>query len=307
MNCRGPAGERSAEGASPCRTGIAVFTWHGVPALRAVLHGIHETVDEPHELHVCASDCPEELGMFLMRQYLRGRINGFHLDTTARPAHHCGLDQAYHLMAGDYLVRIDDTLELQPDWLARAVAVLDAEPSIGCLSLVPPVDYQRGRGRPRTVHIEPVEVEQLDMRCFVTRRELVASHEGRLMGDGAGSSCLFQEFLVRSGKKLAYLPGLVKDLNLDDIPQTPDCVHEGELPVHEPSSGAMQRLPQAYQLGDDILLTCLACGAPELEVLEARIKFCDLHWVAIGHMYELRCPRCKELFYREDLRFRCTE
>ncbi len=82
-------------------------------------------------------------------------------------------------MAQEYLARLDDTLELQPGWLGRAVEVLEADPGIGCLSLVPPHDYQRGRGRPRTVHVVPVTLEHIDMRCFVTRRALVARHEGK--------------------------------------------------------------------------------------------------------------------------------
>jgi hypothetical protein len=285
--------------------GIAVFTSHGVHALRAVLRGVRKTVSEPHDLHVCASDCPEDLGMFLMRQYLRGRITGLHLDTGARAAGHCGLDQAYHLMGRDIIVRLDDTVDLHPGWLERCVAALDDDPEIGCLSLVAPPDYHRGRGRPRTVHVEPVPVESLDMRCYVTRGELVAKHaRPKRAADG---SCAFQRLLISRGKKLAYLPGFVSELDLERVPQVFDAPHEGELPVHEGSSGAMQRLHQAYQLGDDILLTCLACGAAELEVLEARIKFCDPHWAAIGHIYELRCPECKELYYREDLQFRCPD
>jgi hypothetical protein len=287
------------------QVGITVFTSHGVPALRAVLHGIRETVSEPHELYVCASDCPEELGMFLMRQYLRGRINGFRLDTAQQTANHCGLDQAYHLSEGDYLVRLDDTLELQPGWLGCALGALEDDPGIGCLSLVPPPGYQRGRGRPRTVHLLPVTVDHLDMRCYVTRRGLVARHEGQLMGDARGTTCQYQTFLAAAGKTLAFMPGLVRDLDFERVPHVPYRTHEGEAPAHEGASGAIQRLQQAYQLGDDILLTCLACGARELEVLEARIKFCHPHRVAVGHMYELRCPECKELYYREVLQFRC--
>ena len=59
-------------------------------------------------------------------------------------------------MQGDYLVRVDDTLEFQPGWLERSIEALEADPDIGCLSLVPPPGYHRGRGRPRTVHVEPL-------------------------------------------------------------------------------------------------------------------------------------------------------
>ena len=71
------------------------------------------------------------------------------------------------------------------------------------------------------------------------------------------------------------------------------------------ASGAMQQMRQVYQLGDDVLITCLACGHDELEVLAARIEFCRQHNSAVGLLYELRCPQCGELHYEEDAQFRC--
>ena len=62
---------------------------------------------------------------------------------------------------------------------------------------------------------------------------------------------------------------------------------------------------QAYDLGDDVLLTCMACGNNELEVLAARIRFCERHQVATGYWYELRCPECGELHYKDDHQFCC--
>jgi hypothetical protein len=54
-----------------------------------------------------------------------------------------------------------------------------------------------------------------------------------------------------------------------------------------------------------VLLTCMACGGTELEVLAARVIFCEPHQVAIGLWYELRCPECNELHYKDDLQFGC--
>ena len=80
---------------------------------------------------------------------------------------------------------------------------------------------------------------------------------------------------------------------------------EADLPTHEGATGAMQHLEQAYDLGDDVLLTCMACGGNELEVLAARIRFCARHQMAIGFWYELRCPECNELHYEDDYQFSC--
>jgi len=297
------------ESVSPSQSsaGIVVFTSHGVPALRTVLRGIRETVDDPWELAVFANDAPEQVATYLVRQYLRGRIGGFELDSGAGHGDHCCLDHGHHLVEGDYLARVDDSLEFQPGWLDTAIAVLEADPAIGCLSLVPPSDYHRGRGRPRTVHVEPITVGHLDMCCFVTRHELVRRYECELTGEEP-AGCGFQRYLLAGGHTLAFLPGLVTALGLPEVPRGSDtCGHEDELPAHEGATGAMQRLEQTYDLGDDVLLSCMACGAPELEVLAARIQFCDRHQVAMGFWYELRCPECGELHYKDDLQFRCPE
>jgi hypothetical protein len=285
--------------------GIVVFTSHGIPALRAALRGIRETVADPWDLAVYANDCSDLVATYLVRQYLRGRIGALELDSGDGGGLHCGLERVYRLVEGEYLVRVDDTLQFQPGWLERSIAALEADPGIGCLSLIEPTDYHRGRGRPRTVHVEPILVDHLDMRCYVTRRELVANHACDLRGEEE-SCCRFQQFLHEGGKKLAYLPGVVTALALSEVPSAQEaCAHEADLPAHEGASGALQHLRQVYQLGDDVLLTCMACGSSELEVLAARIRFCEPHQVAIGFWYELRCPDCGELHYKDDYQSSC--
>ena len=298
--------------------GIVAFMTRPLPELRTALRGIRETAPPGAELAVVAIDAQEQDATYLLRQYLRGRIDALGFDRAARLGSHCGLDRGYRMVHGDYFARVDDTLAFEPGWLERAIGVLEADQSLGCLSLVPPGDYHRGRGRPRTVHVEPLVVERLDMRCYVTRRELVARHACELMGaeegdgpdggpdGGSGGGWRFQQYLQAHGKKLAYLPGVVTALALSEVPSAQDaCAHEAELPAHEGASGAMQHLEQSYELGDDVLLTCMACGSTELEVLAARIRFCESHQVAIGFWYELRCPECNEVYYKDDFQFSC--
>lgn len=286
--------------------GIVIVTSHGVPALRSTLHGIRETVAAPHELVVYAPDCPEQVATYLLRQFLRGRINAYDVESREDCSDHCGLDRAARRLRGEFLVRVDDTLEFLPGWLDKALQALETDPGIGCLSLVPPPGYQRRRGRPATVHIKPEECAAFAMRCYVTRRDLVARQQCDLAAGGPGDACSYQRFLERSGLRLAYLPGVVKVLDLADVPQgPPPAAHETDLPAHGGATGAMQRLEQAYDLGDDVLLTCMACGGTELEVLAARITFCEAHGVAVGFWFELRCPECNEVHYKDDLQFRC--
>ena len=214
---------------------------------------------------------------------------------------------APRLVRGEYVARVDDTLAFQPGWLGRVVETLEADSSLGCLSLVPPADYQRGRGRPRTVHVEPIEVDHLDMDCFVTHRDLVERHERERMGEGQGDRG-FQEFLRGDGKRLAFLPGLVSppgSCGSAEGPRRPRP--RGRARRIEGAAGAMESLRQAYSLGEDVLLTCLSCGNTELETLAARIRFCERHQVAIGFWYELRCPECGELHYKDDYQFRCPD
>ena len=287
--------------------GIVAFVSRGLPELRTALRGISETAPQDAELAVVASGPEDYDATYLLRQHLRGRIRALQFEDARARGGHCGLDRAYQLVRGDYLARVDDTLAFRPGWLERAISALDEDPTLGCLSLVPPSDYHRGRGRPRTVNVEPIKVDHLDMRCFVTRRELVERHECELMGERS-DGCRFQAYLRESGRRLAFLPGLVTTLGISEATHAAEAgVLEAELPRHEGATGAMQRLEQAYDLGDDVLLTCLACGGSEEEVLAARIRFCERHQVAIGFWYELRCMACGELHYTDDYQFRCPD
>ena len=296
-----------AQSRVPASVGVVVLVTHGLPELRTALRGIRETTPPDADFAVVASGLEGYDATYLLRQHLRGRIHSLQFESVGARAAHCGLGGAPRLVRGEYIARVDDTLAFQPGWLERVVETLEADSSLGCLSLVPPSDYQRGRGRPRTVHVEPIEVDHLDMDCFVTRRDLVERYERERMGEGQGDRG-FQEFLRGDGKRLAFLPGLVSPLGLVDLPKGHEVrSHEAELPPHEGAAGAMESLRQAYSLGEDVLLTCLSCGGAELETLAARIRFCERHQVAIGFWYELRCPECGELHYKDDYQFRCPD
>lgn len=283
---------------------IVVFAHNGVAPLRATLHALREAKGAGREVVVLADGCDEQVTIYLSREYLRRHIAGYALVRNGGEGGHCRLDRAFHLVHGDYFVRLDDGLRFAPGWLEHVVAALDADAQIGWLSLLEPPPAHRPRGRPRKPSGKPEVVERASTRCFATRRSLFVRHEYELMGEQAVDGCLFQRYLKRIRKKIAHLPGLVHDADV----ATQDgaaTVNEDELPPHEGPTGAVQRLRQSYELGDDVLLTCMACGAAELEVLAARVKFCRAHQVAIGHLYEFRCPECHELHYRDDLQFRC--
>jgi hypothetical protein len=284
---------------------IIIVTTHGVAAMQGLLHSIRETVDRSHDVVVLASDCTEPVARFLVRQYLSGRIAAFEVASGEVGNCHCGLERAAHVARGDYLVRVDDSLRFQDGWLGKAIRAFESDPDIGCLSLVQPPDYHRGRGRPATVHVRPERCSSLDMRGYMTSRDLVARHQRELMGEEVGGGCAFQRYLERAGRRLAYLPGLAKVIGLAAPPRCSGTAHEADLPMHEGATGAMQRLEQAYDIGDDVLLTCMACGGTQLEVLAARIIFCTSHQVATGYWYELRCPECGELLFKDDLQFSC--
>ncbi len=283
---------------------IVVVARNGVAPLRATLHALRHATRAAHEVVVLADGCDEQVTIYLAREYLRRHISGYALVRTGVDGTHCRLDRAFHLVEGDYLVRLDDGLRFEPGWLEGVVAALDADPQIGWLSLLEPPPERRPRGRPRKPSGKPEVVARAGARCFATRRLLFARHEYELMGEQAADGCLFQSYLKRIHKKIAHLAGLVHDAGVAARGAL-TAVNEDELPPHEGLTGAVQRLKQSYELGDDVLLTCMACGATELEVLAARVKFCRAHQVAVGHLYEFRCPQCHELHYRDDLQFRC--
>ena len=286
---------------------IALFSTHRAATLRETLHSLRESSAEPLDILVLASHRQEDVVDYLSREYLRGRISGFGFDVVSPKAGHCGLDRAFHLLSGDYLMRADDDLHFESGWLERTTEVLDQRPEIGCLALVKAAEPRR-RGRPPRPRFEPEYTDVISTRCFVTRRGLFERHEVELLGEQPVDGCLYQERVRRLGYRLAYLPGQVLDAADPDHLATPDGLNlESDLPFHEGASGAMEGLRQVYQLGDGVLVTCRACGNNELEVLSAQIKFCHEHQVAIGHAYSLRCEGCHELHVEEDRQFRCPE
>jgi len=286
---------------------IVVFAHHGAAPLRETLRALRETAGYPYEAVVLASDSDEQLAIYLNREYFRRTIAGYVLDH-ARDEHAlCRVDRAFHLAAGEYLVRLDDALSFTPGWLAIVIATLEADPGIGWLSLVEPPPARRPRGRPRKPSETPVAVEHADWRCYAIRRELLVRHERACRGLD-GDPCPLQVSLRRLGMRIAHLPGLVAPRQgMMTSGPVVTKVNEDDLLVHGGPTGAMGRLEKPFALGDDVLMTCMACGATELEVLAARVKFCDAHQVAIGHLYEFRCPECNELHYRDVLQFRCPD
>ncbi len=289
------------------RASVVLFTGRRVDAVRAALHAVWDTAT-PCELIVVARRCDEEIAGYLMRQCRRGRISSFAFDMGGGPATHCGLDRGFHFAGGKYLVRAQDGLVFAPGWLDLAVETLEASPEIGCLGLIEPEERRR-RGRPPKLRPRVVLSERVDTTCFITTHRLFERHESELLGERPADHCLYQARLSEAGVELAYLSGLVKRADDGLGPAAPIIDDRAEidaaLPPHDVSNGAQQRIHQVYELGDDVLLTCMCCGNNELEVLAATVEFCPSHGSPVGYTYTLRCGACHELQYEEDMQYRC--
>lgn len=286
---------------------VVLFTGQHVDGVRAALHGIWDTA-APREIIVMASRCDEEIAGYLMRQYRRGRIASFAFDMAGRPATHCGLDRGFHFAGGEYLVRAQDGLVFEPGWLDLAIDALEADPQIGCLGLVEAGGHRR-RGRPLKQRHRAVLVARVDTTCFITPHAVFERHESELLGERPADHCAYQTRLAEIGMKLAFYPGLVSragaEAAIEDAVADDHGAIDAELPQHDLSSGVQQRIHQVYELGEDVLLTCMSCGHNELEVLAATVEFCPAHGAPVGYTYTLRCGSCHELQYEEDMQFRC--
>lgn len=283
---------------------VVVVSSRGLDALRATLHSVW-SASVCVELAVMASWCDEDTAAYLLRQYRRGKIASLAVHAIGPQGIHCDLDRALHLTSGKYIARVSDDLELQPGWLDSAVAAIDGVPGIGCLGLV------NGSGRhkpgpPRRLGLGALQTEEVDTRCFVTRRDLASLHGTRLSRDKAADACVYQCALRRLGFLIAYLPGLVtRDDHAAIRAARCHSVIDGDVPYHDVGMSHRQRVRQAYELGQDVLLTCVSCGNGELEVLSAEIEFCARHDVPVGHTYTLHCAKCGKLQFEEDLQFAC--
>lgn len=282
---------------------VVLFTTHHVDAVRAALHGIWDTAS-PHEIIVMVNGCDEQIAGYLMRQCRRGQISSFAFDMGGGPAGHCGLDRGFHFAGGKYLVRARDGLVFEPGWLEQAIDALEAAPEVGCLGLVESGGRRR-RGRPPKPHHRPVLVDAVDTACFITPHHVFERHESELLGERPADHCAYQARLREIGMQLAFCPGLVKRADAQTAVAESRGGIDTLLPLHDQSNGAQEPIRQVYQLGEDVLLTCMSCGNNELEVLAAVVEFCPTHGSPIGYTYTLRCGSCQELQYEEDMQLRC--
>jgi hypothetical protein len=284
---------------------VVLFANHGAVALRDAMHNLVQTTDGTAQIVVMARECREEVATYLTRQAVRGRIAGFGFDPMGIGRSHCGMDGAFALTDGEYIVRVQDDLRLEEGWLERCLQILREHPDIGCLGLLKPPTRRR-RGRPPKPRGGADIVDSFDWRCFVTTREVFLEHERQLLWRRIGWDCPFQARLREMGLRVAYLPGQVRVVDVD-IPTVSEHMVEMEagLPVHGGAIGAREKLRQSYRIGDDVLLTCMSCGSTELEVLAARIEFCRSHDVPVGLSYSLRCSECHDVQYEEDIQFQC--
>ena len=172
------------------------------------------------------------------------------------------------------------------------------------LGLLPPRQEKR-RGRPPKPRSEAELCENVDWRCFATRRDVFLEHERNLLFELIGWDCPYQKRLKELGMRLAYLPGQVSVVPAGAAAAGDAvAIPEGGLPAHGGPLGAMKQIDQVYQVGDEVVITCLSCGCTELEVLSAQVEFCD-HGVPVGFSYSMRCSECGEIHYEEDIQFRC--
>ena len=281
---------------------VALVSTHGVAALRAALHRLHDSIPGDAEVVVLAAQHRDDVLDYLSRQYLRGEVAAVALEAREPEMAHCGIDTAFPMASGEIIVRVQDDLAFAPGWLDRVGEALRTAPDIGLLGLVREHEPRR-RGRPPKTR-SPEPVDEVDLRAFAASADVLRLHAAALAGERCAAGCRFQELLRRRGYRLAYLAGQVAAATPESVAST-GAELEADLAFHPGAREAMARLRQSYALGDVVLTPCGVCDEDELEVLGVQIDFCATHDVAIGHTYTMRCPGCHVVRLEEDHEFRC--
>jgi hypothetical protein len=282
---------------------IAIVATNGVGALRQTLHRVRDTVGDGAEIIVLADQHHEDVVTYVTRHYLRGDVTALGLDADGHETAHCGLDRAFRFSSGEVLIRLQDDLELRPTWFEAVMDTFARHDDIGLLGLVQ-VPEPKHRGRPPKTWRAPEACDEADLRAFATRRTVFAEYEAHLLGEKCVSGCRYQGLLRKAGVGVAYLPGQVT-LAHGVARATAPIEFDADLPGHPSGGTCLGYLRQRYQLGEEILGACMACGEEDFEVLAAQIEFCDVHGVPVGYTYTLRCTSCGESRHEEDLQFRC--
>ena len=128
--------------------GIVAFVSHPLPELRTALRGIRETAPPDAQLAVVATGLGDQDATYLLRQYLRGRIQALEFEHRGAHGCHCGLDSAYRLVRGDYFARVDDTLHLHAGLAGDGRGGVEADPaSAACLWSSRPTTTAAAAGR----------------------------------------------------------------------------------------------------------------------------------------------------------------
>jgi hypothetical protein len=286
---------------------VVVFSSRDLAALRTTLHGVWGETDRMRVVVMRRDSHDVEAAAYLLRQYARGRLAGLGVRAAEGPETSCGLDRAGTFLGHGMklIARLGDGLELQPGWLARALAVFDETPLLGSLGLLG--SSRHTPGRPHRLSLGAVQVDEIDTTCFVTRGELFPRHCLPRRCHGVGASCAYHLALKGLGLSIGQLPGLVR---IADPGATRAAPHRADIvddtSFHGPPGNHTRQPHQAYELGQDALITCMSCGNEELEVLTAEVEFCATHGLPVGYTYTMRCPRCGKLRLEEDLQLACS-
>jgi len=189
---------------------LVVLSFNRPQFLHQTIASLKRNTEYPHELIVVDDGSMDPANVeFLMRLYGAKELSTLVLNAGRNQGVGASINRGFHAAHGKWLFKLDSDLEYRPQWLEKAVAILETFPEIGVLGLFrywhDPCDWRKMliRREERDGLVVQVAEDQVGSTMAMSR-ETYESHGDFIEGSYAfGADYEYKMALKRGGRWIA--------------------------------------------------------------------------------------------------------